>query len=155
MSRLFALVFLLSIAGVGAFRPSTALTSSRMSTTFRSRTTPAVAATHRADLSAQMMLGDSCTTQELASETLGTFLLVLLGTGTVAAATFAQAQVGIWQIAAAWGGAVAIAAASTGGHLNPAVTLGFLVTGRFPARKAVACRHAALEASRCHRDGHG
>jgi MIP family channel proteins len=75
-----------------------------------------------------------------AAEVIGTFLLVLFGTGSVAASVFTGAQVGLWQVAAVWGFGVAIAiyvtAAVSGAHLNPAVTLAFalLRPREFPAR---------------------
>eukprot|EP00966_Prymnesium_polylepis_P140795 3251521-Prymnesium_polylepis.1 len=78
----------------------------------------------------------------LAAEALGTGLITLLGTGTVCAAVFTGAQQGIWQIAAAWGAAVAIAAYTTAGvsgaHLNPAVTFALVVFKGFPPRRALA-----------------
>ncbi|MCX6023924.1 MAG: aquaporin, partial [Chloroflexi bacterium] len=60
-------------------------------------------------------------------ETLGTFLLVLMGTGSVASAVLTGAQVGLWQVAVVWGFGVALAihasAGLSGAHLNPAVSL--------------------------------
>lgn len=65
------------------------------------------------------------------AEAIGTFLLVLFGTGAVAAAVFTDAQVGLWQVAVVWGFGVAIAiyvtAAVSGAHLNPAVSLAFAI----------------------------
>ena len=65
------------------------------------------------------------------AEAVGTFLLVLFGTGVVAAAVMTGAQMGLWQVAAVWavGVAVAIYAAShiSGAHLNPAVSLAFAI----------------------------
>ncbi|TAJ21643.1 MAG: aquaporin family protein [Dehalococcoidia bacterium] len=67
----------------------------------------------------------------MVAEVCGTFLLVLFGTGVVAAAVLTGAQVGLWQVAAVWGFGVTIAIASTAGvsgaHLNPAVTLAMTV----------------------------
>lgn len=69
-----------------------------------------------------------------AAEITGTFLLVLFGTGSVAAAVFTGAQVGLWQVAAVWGFGVAIAiyvtAAVSGAHLNPAVSFAFAILRR-------------------------
>jgi Major intrinsic protein len=42
-------------------------------------------------------------------EVLGTYLLVLFGTGSVAAAVLTNAQLGLWQIAVVWGFGVTIA----------------------------------------------
>ena len=65
----------------------------------------------------------------LAGEILGTYLLVLFGTGSVAAAVLTGAQVGLWQVAVVWGFGVTIAiyasATLSGAHLNPAVSLAF------------------------------
>jgi MIP family channel proteins len=65
----------------------------------------------------------------LVGEVVGTFLLVLFGTGSVAAAVLTGAQVGLWQVAVVWGFGVALAiycsADASGAHLNPAVSLAF------------------------------
>ena len=65
--------------------------------------------------------------RELIAEFIGTFIIVQLGCGTVCAAVFKAAQVGLWQIAAAWTIAVTLAISTTasvsGAHLNPAITL--------------------------------
>ena len=86
----------------------------------------------------------------MAAETLGTFLLVLFGTGSVAASVFTGAQMGLWQVAAVWGFGVALAiyvtAAVSGAHLNPAVTLAFAVFRRqeFPATRILPYWSAQL-----------
>lgn len=85
-----------------------------------------------------------------AAETLGTFQLVLFGTGAIAASVFTGAQTGLWQVAAVWGFGVAIAiyvtAAVSGAHLNPAVSLAFAVFRRseFPASRLLPYWSAQL-----------
>src|SRR6188474_3317843 len=65
----------------------------------------------------------------LLGEALGTFLMVLFGTGSVACAVLTGALQGLWQVAVVWGFGVTIAiycsAALSGAHLNPAVSLTF------------------------------
>ncbi|ETX05898.1 MAG: hypothetical protein ETSY2_20290 [Candidatus Entotheonella gemina] len=81
--------------------------------------------------------------QALTGEGLGTYLLVLFGTGSVAAAVLTGALQGLWQVAVVWGFGVTLAiyasAALSGAHLNPAVSLAFVLwRGReFPARRLV------------------
>ena len=75
------------------------------------------------------------------AEVVGTFILVLFGTGSVAAAVVTGAQVGLWQVAVVWGFGVTLAiyatASVSGAHLNPAVSLAFaaLRPDEFPRRK--------------------
>jgi MIP family channel proteins len=76
-----------------------------------------------------------------AAEVVGTFLLVLFGTGSVAANLVTGAQVGVWQVAVVWGFGVTLAiyatAAISGAHLNPAVSLAMAVfrPGEFPRHR--------------------
>ena len=78
------------------------------------------------------------------AETLGTFVLVMFGIGSVAAAVFTGAQVGLWQVAAVWGFGVTLAiyvsGAVSGAHLNPAVSLAFAIFRRdqFPVNRLLA-----------------
>lgn len=72
------------------------------------------------------------------AEVIGTMLLIILGDGVVANVLLnkSKGQNGGWiTITAGWGFAVAVAVYSvgwvSGGHLNPAVTLGLAVTGAF------------------------
>ena len=79
-------------------------------------------------------------TSVLVGETLGTYILVLFGIGSVAAAVLTDAQVGLWQVASVWAVGVALAiyvtADISGAHLNPAITLAFALVRRreFPLR---------------------
>ncbi len=81
--------------------------------------------------------------QAMVGEILGTYLLVLFGTGSVAAAVLTGAQQGLWQVAVVWGFGVTLAiyasAALSGAHLNPAVSLAFALwrPQDFPWRRLV------------------
>ncbi len=84
------------------------------------------------------------------AEVLGTFVLVLFGIGSVAAAVYTSAQVGLWQVAAVWGFGVTLAiyisGAVSGAHLNPAVSLAFAIFRRdqFPLNRLLAYWGAQL-----------
>ena len=84
------------------------------------------------------------------AEILGTFILVLFGIGSVAAAVFTGAQVGLWQVAAVWGFGVTLAiyvtGAVSGAHLNPAVSLAFAIfrSRQFPVNRLFAYWGAQL-----------
>jgi glycerol uptake facilitator protein len=71
-------------------------------------------------------------------EFLGTFLLVFIGTSSVAVAVLFNALVGLMQVAAVWGLGVTLAIYATRhlscAHLNPAVSLGMVLTGRMQPR---------------------
>lgn len=70
-------------------------------------------------------------------EFLGTFILVLFGTGTVAVTVLFKAHVGLLQVAAVWGIGVTLAIYATRhlscAHLNPAVSLGMVLANRMKA----------------------
>lgn len=77
-------------------------------------------------------------TSKLAAELIGTFWLVLGGCGSaVLAATFPEVGIGLTGVSLAFGltvltGVYALGPVS-GGHFNPAVSLGLWAGGRFPA----------------------
>ncbi len=76
------------------------------------------------------------------AEAVGTFALIFIGAGSVIADQMTGGKVGIVGIAFAHGLAIATMVAATGhlsgGHLNPAVTGGFIVTGRLPVGHGIA-----------------
>ena len=80
--------------------------------------------------------------KSLVAETIGALTLIFLGAGSVIADQFTGGKVGFVGIALAHGLAIAtmVAAAGhvSGGHFNPAVTLGFVVTGRMPVSRGAA-----------------
>lgn len=78
--------------------------------------------------------------RKLAAEAFGTFWLVLGGCGSaVLAATFPDLGIAFAGVALAFGLTVLTMAYTvggiSGGHFNPAVTLGLAASGRFPARE--------------------
>lgn len=74
------------------------------------------------------------TSRAFMGEAVGTFILVLFGIGSVAAAVATGAQMGLWQVAVVWAFGVALAiyvsANVSGAHLNPAVSLAFAIFRR-------------------------
>ena len=81
------------------------------------------------------------TMRPLVAEFIGTFTLCFAGIGAIVSETYRAGTVGLVGIAAAHGIALAVAVTATmnisGGHLNPAITIGALSLGRIDARKAV------------------
>src|SRR6267154_3323439 len=88
-------------------------------------------------------------TAELIAEFLGTFVLILFGTGVVAMVVLfpsdtpaATVHGGYTNITLGWGLAVTmgiyVAGKISGGHLNPAVTLAMVVFRGFHWRKVVS-----------------
>jgi aquaporin Z len=80
------------------------------------------------------------TLRPLVAEFVGVFFLVFLGAGAIVANTYREGVVGLVGIALAFGLALAIAVSATmnvsGGHINPAVTLGLWSIGRIGWRQA-------------------
>jgi glycerol uptake facilitator-like aquaporin len=80
------------------------------------------------------------TWRESAAELLGTFVLIVFGTGVVAEVVLSRRDLGTpLTIHLAWGLAVTmgvyVSAGVSGAHLNPAVTLAFAALRGFPWRK--------------------
>ena len=77
--------------------------------------------------------------KELIGETLGTFVLVIFGCGSVAVSVLFNAYQGLMQVAMAWGIGVALAIYLTRhlscAHLNPAVSLAMVISKRMSAQK--------------------
>ena len=75
------------------------------------------------------------------AEFLGTFVLVFLGTGTVAIANTGDTAIGYLGIALSFGLAVTIMACAvggiSGGHFNPAVSLGMMINQRLAVKDGI------------------
>jgi MIP family channel proteins len=84
--------------------------------------------------------------QKLVAEFIGTFSLIFLGAGSICADVYltstGQSGVGLLGIAAAHGLAMGISVTAmghiSGGHFNPAITLGFWVTRRLSTLHSIA-----------------
>ncbi|MBI4484203.1 MAG: aquaporin [Acidobacteria bacterium] len=76
------------------------------------------------------------------AELIGTFALIFIGAGSICADSFTRGGVGLVGIALAHGLTIAVMVSATGhisgGHLNPAVTVGALVGGKISAGMALA-----------------
>ena len=77
--------------------------------------------------------------KEFKGETLGTFLLVLFGCGSVAVSVLFNAHQGLMQIAMVWGIGVTLSIYLTRhlscAHLNPAVTIAMVLSKRMASKK--------------------
>lgn len=87
-------------------------------------------------------------TREYIGETLGTFVLVLFGCGSIAVSVLFDAHQELMHIALAWGIGAMLAIYLTRhlscAHLNPAVSLAMVISGRMLPRKLVAYVFAQL-----------
>jgi MIP family channel proteins len=76
------------------------------------------------------------------AEALGTFALVFIGAGAAAAGYYPDAKFGVFGVAVAHGLVLSVMITAvmgiSGGHLNPAITLGLMVTRRTEPRAAAA-----------------
>jgi MIP family channel proteins len=81
------------------------------------------------------------TWRHFVAEFVGTFALVFVGGGTIITSPLVQSQATVLSVALAHGLILALLVSATmsisGGHLNPAVTTGFLVTRRIDPMMAV------------------
>src|SRR5258708_23967246 len=90
------------------------------------------------------------TPQKLTAEFIGTFALIFFGAGAICAEQFLHGAggAGLFGIAIAHGLAIAIMISAlghiSGGHFNPAVTIGFWVTKRFNTLDVVLYSAAQL-----------
>src|SRR5690242_13205462 len=76
------------------------------------------------------------------AELIGTFVFVFIGAGAVCTEAYTRGGVGLPGIALAFGLTLAIMISAlgsiSGGHLNPAVTIAFLVTRRVTVPQAIS-----------------
>ena len=81
------------------------------------------------------------TVRPMIAEAIGTFFLVFCGVGAIVSELYRSGTVGFVGIALAHGVALAVGISATmgvsGGHLNPAVTIGLMSVGRTEPRKAL------------------
>jgi len=72
--------------------------------------------------------------RQMCAETIGTFIIVQMGTGAIMSAIFDNALAGLFQIASVWIIAVTVAISTTGSisgaHLNPAMSIAFATVRR-------------------------
>jgi len=80
-------------------------------------------------------------TKALAAEFIGTFTLIFIGVGAIAADFLTGGKLGLTGVALAHGLAIAVMVSATGaisgGHLNPAVTIGALVGKKISLTNAI------------------
>jgi len=93
------------------------------------------------------------TLRPLIAEFIGVFMLVFIGGGAIIINAFQSTSLGLGGIAAAHGLAYAIAVTATmsisGGHINPAITVGLWSVGRIETLKAALYVVAQLAGAVC------
>ncbi len=74
--------------------------------------------------------------KDFTGEFIGTFIIVLFGCGSVAVTVLFSAHAGLYQVAMVWGLGVTLAIYASRqlscAHLNPAVSIAMVITGRMP-----------------------
>ncbi|MFB3140585.1 MAG: MIP family channel protein [Candidatus Acidiferrales bacterium] len=88
------------------------------------------------------------TTQKAIAEFVGTLALIFIGAGSICANQFLGGGVGLVGIALAHGLTIAVMVSAighiSGGHINPAVTIGVWEAGKIPTREALVYWAAQL-----------
>ena len=88
------------------------------------------------------------TTQKAIAEFVGTLALIFIGAGSICANQFLGGGVGLVGIALAHGLPIAVLVSAighiSGGHINPAVTIGVWAAGKIPTREALVYWAAQL-----------
>ncbi len=89
----------------------------------------------------------------MVGEFIGTYLLAFFGIGAVNAAVATGAQMGLWQVAVVWAVGVSLgiyaAAALSGAHINPAITVVAALYDKFPLRRVVPYWIAQVAGAAC------
>ena len=85
-------------------------------------------------------MGEASLESKLVAEALGVFALTFIGAGTIIVGNLNQGEASLLTVAIAHGVVLAIAVSATmnisGGHINPAITIAFLMTRRIDGATA-------------------
>ena len=88
--------------------------------------------------------------RHFAAEFIGMFAFVFVGSGAIMTARMSQSPAGLLEVALAHGLTMAVMVSATmriSGHINPAVTLGLLVTRRIEPMMAADRKSTRLNSS--------